>query len=243
MNTLILILGLLACGAAITLVVRALSVGRLRTSQTVGQIADYGYVSPAPAAHEPTRRPLSTIAGAVADRLGAALGDTGDQSKVKARLMAAAMYETSVVKFTGYRLLATIGAAALWLWVSTTSGMPLALVIGGAVLGAVMGWVAPMAVVRRRADDRLRQIEREMPDLMDLLVVTVEAGLSWASRSRSRCATCSSAARRRRCGRSCGRCYRARRWASRSARSCVTCHTRCGCSRRPTPRSEPRKHL
>ena len=53
MNTLILILGLLACGAAITLVVRALSVGRLRTSQTVGQIADYGYVSPGPTAHVP----------------------------------------------------------------------------------------------------------------------------------------------------------------------------------------------
>ena len=179
MNTLILILGLLACGAAITLVVRALSVGRLRTSQTVGQIADYGYVSPAPTAHEPARRPLSSIAGAIADRLGAALGDSGDQSKIKSRLMAAAMYETSVVKFMGYRLLATIGAAALWLWASTTSGMPLALVIGGAVLAAAMGWVAPMAVVRRRADDRLRQIEREMPDLMDVLVVTVEAGLSF----------------------------------------------------------------
>jgi tight adherence protein C len=178
-NTLILILGLLACGAAITLVVRALSVGRLRTSQTVGQIADYGYVSPAPTAHVPARRPLSAIAGALADRLGATLSDSGDQSKVKARLMAAAMYETSVAKFTGYRLLATIGAAALWLWVSTTSGMPLVLVIGGAVLGAVMGWVAPMAVVRRRADDRLHQIEREMPDLMDLLVVTVVAGLSF----------------------------------------------------------------
>jgi tight adherence protein C len=178
-NALILILGLLACGAAITLVVRALSVGRLRTSQTVGQIADYGYVSPAPAAHEPGRRPLSALAGTLADRLGAALGDSGDQSQVKARLMAAAMYETSVVKFMGYRLLATIGAAALWLWASTTSGMPVVLVIGGAVLAALMGWVAPMAVVRRRADDRLRQIEREMPDLMDLLVVTVEAGLGF----------------------------------------------------------------
>lgn len=179
MNTLILILGLLACGAAITLVVRALSVGRLRTSQTVGQIADYGYVSPAPTAHEPARRPLSALAGAIADRLGAALGDSGDQSKVKARLMAAAMYETSVVNFTGYRLLALIGAAALWLWTSTTSGMPPVLVIGGAVLAAGMGWAGPMAVVRRRADDRLQQIEREMPDLMDLLVVTVEAGLSF----------------------------------------------------------------
>ena len=113
MTTLILILGLLACGAAITLVVRALSVGSLRTSQTVGQIADYGYVSPAPTAHEPARRPLSSLAGALADRLGAALGDSGDQSKIKSRLMAAAMYETSVVKFMGYRLLATIGATAL----------------------------------------------------------------------------------------------------------------------------------
>ena len=135
MNTLILILGLLACGAAISLVVRALSVGRLRTSQTVGQIADYGYVSPAPTAHEQVRRPLSALAGALADRLGAALGNSGDQSKIKSRLMAAAMYETSVVKFMGYRLLAAIGAAALWLWASTASGMPLLLVIGGAVGG------------------------------------------------------------------------------------------------------------
>jgi tight adherence protein C len=178
-NTLILILGLFACGAAITLVVRGLSAGRLRTTQTVGQISDYGYVSPGAAAQEPPRRPLSDVVGALAGRLGEALGDNADQSKVKSRLMAAAMYNTSVVKFTGYRVLAAIGAAALWLYAATVSGMPLIMGLLGAALAAAMGWVGPMAVVRRRADDRLHQIEREMPDLMDLLVVTVEAGLSF----------------------------------------------------------------
>jgi len=179
-TTIILILGLAACAIAITLVARGLSGNRLRTSETVGQIKEYGYSAPtATTTGEEGRRPLTALAGSLASWLGDMVGDHGDQSKMKAQLMAAAMYSTSVRKLLGYRVLAALGFGALWLWVATASGMPAALGLVGTVIAAAMGWVGPMAIVRRRATDRLHRIEREMPDLMDLLVVTVEAGMSF----------------------------------------------------------------
>ena len=50
-------------------------------------------------------------------------------------------------------------------------------IIAALFLGAA-GWVAPGFIVQRRAENRLHRIDRGMPELIDLLVVTVEAGLS-----------------------------------------------------------------
>jgi tight adherence protein C len=53
----------------------------------------------------------------------------------------------------------------------------LALVIA---LGMVFaGWMLPVVMVRRRARRRLHEIDRRLPDLIDLLVVTIEAGLGF----------------------------------------------------------------
>ena len=43
------------------------------------------------------------------------------------------------------------------------------------------GWILPHTLVRRRGRLRLREIDDQLPDLIDLLVVTVEAGLSFAA--------------------------------------------------------------
>ncbi len=40
-----------------------------------------------------------------------------------------------------------------------------------------MGWVAPVFLLRQRVRSRQREIERALPDVFDLLVVCVEAGL------------------------------------------------------------------
>jgi tight adherence protein C len=49
------------------------------------------------------------------------------------------------------------------------------------VVGAlIVGWWLPVAVVRQRGRQRLNAIDRELPDLIDLLVATVEAGLGFA---------------------------------------------------------------
>ena len=45
----------------------------------------------------------------------------------------------------------------------------------------LMGWFLPTVVVQRRARLRLEQIDREVPELVDLLVTTVEAGVGFAA--------------------------------------------------------------
>ena len=47
-----------------------------------------------------------------------------------------------------------------------------------AIVGAIVGWVGPKLVVARRVRQRLQQIDDGLPELIDLLVVTLEAGVA-----------------------------------------------------------------
>jgi tight adherence protein C len=179
MSILILIAGLVACAGAVTLLTRSLSASRLRTSESIGQIHHYGYMTPAEALPAPSRGPLTALLNGVVEFLGELLSERGAASNVRTELLAAAMYDTSVARFMGFRALLALGCGGLMVWAATTLGYSLLVLVGGAVGAAVAGWVFPLAVVRRRAEDRFERIEREMPDLMDLLVVTVESGMSF----------------------------------------------------------------
>lgn len=179
MSILILIAGLVACAGAVTLLTRSLSASRLRTSESIGQIHHYGYMTPAEALPAPGRGPLTALLNGVVEFLGELLSERGAASNVRTELLAAAMYDTSVARFMGFRALLALGCGGLMVWAATTLGYSLLVLVGGAVGAAVAGWVFPLAVVRRRAEDRFERIEREMPDLMDLLVVTVESGMSF----------------------------------------------------------------
>jgi tight adherence protein C len=76
----------------------------------------------------------------------------------------------------GYRVLAAIVFPVLILLLGSASG--LAVVLALAMIG--LGWMLPLMVVRRRARLRIDRIDRALPDLVDLLVVTVEAGLGFS---------------------------------------------------------------
>jgi tight adherence protein C len=103
-------------------------------------------------------------------------------------LNSAGMYHTSVASFLGARLLATAGGLGLGLLVALTRGFEPRLILGVTML-TLMSWYFPYVRVQRRARLRLEQIDREVPELVDLLVTTVEggvgfsAGLQLASRS------------------------------------------------------------
>jgi tight adherence protein C len=58
------------------------------------------------------------------------------------------------------------------------AGTSATLTILAALFWAALGWFGPGFVVQRRAEARVHRIDRGMPELIDLLVVTVEAGLS-----------------------------------------------------------------
>ncbi|MGN9812299.1 type II secretion system F family protein [Micromonospora sp. BQ11] len=72
----------------------------------------------------------------------------------------------------------------LFLFVGTAAGLVLGLLAAGpggtvawAVVGAVVGFFGPDLLVLHLAQERQQEIRRTLPDILDTLVVTVEAGL------------------------------------------------------------------
>ncbi len=90
------------------------------------------------------------------------------------------MYGTSVASFVGSRdPRRAVGSGLLFL-LSLTGSLDLRLLVGTACM-TLMGWYLPYVRVQRRARLRVEQIDREVPELVDLLVTTVEGGVGFAA--------------------------------------------------------------
>ena len=79
----------------------------------------------------------------------------------------------------GYRILLAGGLPLVWVWLAAITGFPVAIVVVGVLFLAIAGWILPMLVLKRRARQRTEAIDYELPELIDLLVVTLEAGISF----------------------------------------------------------------
>ncbi len=145
---------------------------------TVGQIESYGFSArPGADTNAPSQRPF----GAMASNLGRVtqrLMGTGEQG-IRRQLLAAGLYDVEPVTIVGYRVLAAAVAGILAVWFTASSGKPIALMVAGTALLAAMGWFLPVYYLSRKARLRTERIEYELPELIDLLVVTLEAGLSF----------------------------------------------------------------
>ena len=179
MNTLILIIGLLLTATAVALVARGLIAARLRAVDTLGNIGRYGFRGVG------ALEPAAGLRGWFDDFFGSVgklLLDQlrfGNEEHLRKQLVSAGMYRITPGKFVGYRLLATVGVPLIWLWFATSTGMSAVLTLLGAVFCALMGWWVPTQLVRDRAKRRLAEIDYELPELIDLLIVAVEAGLGF----------------------------------------------------------------
>ncbi len=78
---------------------------------------------------------------------------------------------------SGTRSSAAIFLTLLALWGIPLLGYSFVLAIVGAIAGGPVGWFLPMVYVDRTMRQRFEKIDRQMPDMIDLLVVTIEAGL------------------------------------------------------------------
>ena len=54
------------------------------------------------------------------------------------------------------------------------------LIVVGTALMAVLGWIAPVSIVKGRAKKRLAEVDYSLPELIDLIVVSLEAGIGFA---------------------------------------------------------------
>jgi tight adherence protein C len=176
---LIAIAGVLLLGAGITILV--VNLGRDRGSTaTIDQIQTYGYVAESTGgsdADSPTRRPLDSVANRLGDFVAKRSGRFSDEH-VRQKLISAGMYGTTPRKLLGYQVMLAIFLALVALWgLPAAFSAPLPLVVIGAFVGAALGWFIPNVYVDRKRRIRFEAIDRQMPDMIDLLVVTIEAGL------------------------------------------------------------------
>ncbi len=76
------------------------------------------------------------------------------------------------------RIIALIGVLVLFFIVQSAFGSPIQkLMLFGVLMG--IGFLGPEAILNRRIDERRKEMEKSLPDLIDLLVISVEAGLGF----------------------------------------------------------------
>jgi tight adherence protein C len=103
------------------------------------------------------------------------------EEAIREQLMAAGMYTASPRTVMGYRVLSLIGTPVLaYLLVGVKSLLDVVIIL----LAIFAGWVLPVTYVQRKARLRIDTIDRALPDLIDLMCVMIEAGLSFTAAMR-----------------------------------------------------------
>jgi tight adherence protein C len=181
--TFLFIVGILLLAAAAALSARAIALARVRVDSQVRQIEAYGFNTGAEAERRPTlgsRLHDSLIA--LAERLGAPLmSGTGWRAPVTTQqLRAAGLYTVTPVVFQGYRLMLTVCLTGLILLFALAGGSFSAFTLLLLIVAGALAWLAPAMLVGTRAQRRMDRVDRDLPELIDLLIATIEAGLGFA---------------------------------------------------------------
>ena len=183
MNLILFGTGLFLIGGAVVLMLRAAAFPRLQAEQTIAKITEYGYSQPSTDEDEGRRSllgPLDELASAVGLVFGRRLGFQRE-SGVRKQLVAAGLYRIDPRRLVGYQLLIGVGGVLFAFWISSAGDGSALRTIFFALVAGAGGWYLPVLLVKRRARERLDQIEYDLPELIDLLVVGVEAGLSFSA--------------------------------------------------------------
>jgi tight adherence protein C len=177
---LFLAIGLLLIAGAAALVGRALALPRIHARQRLTKLDVYSFSGTAET--ETPERALGGAVNKIARSLGAVAASrmsSLSEEATRRELMAAGIYRLSPVTLIGYRVMCAIGFPAA-LWVLAAGSLPGAQLIFATLVVTCVGWLGPITIVRRRARFRLARIDYELPELVDLLVLTVETGMGFA---------------------------------------------------------------
>jgi tight adherence protein C len=171
---LIAALGALIAGSVLA-AARAMRLGR-RSSLVLANVSRYGYfgseLAPAPAAGAQTAGSVEMRAAAVARRLSPSDYDV----RLSRRLLEAGMYRTRPTAFLTIRIAVALGALALGiLRASDETNVALAMI--ELTMPPFLGFMLPDTILSMRITARRKRIERDSADMIDLLAITVQAGL------------------------------------------------------------------
>src|SRR6266480_2221468 len=178
----LLIIGIVLTGLAIASLARVTVWPRqgIRSAEVPRRVEAYGFTR--------QEREGETSGGVrgkldeVATKLGAAVGGRSDGRSdrvIRKDLVAAGLYNVTPGRFLGYRVLCAVGVPILWIWLSVSLGVKPVLLVLLTAIFALVGWWLPARILQAKAQARLAEIDYQLPELIDLLVVTIEAGLGF----------------------------------------------------------------
>jgi tight adherence protein C len=187
---LILLIGLALIAVSFGLFARSLLLPRLRAAESLRQIDAYGFSGTAAASPAETsggrlpRLRLRARLDALAGRLGSFVSrrvKSVSEENLRHLLLGAGFYTVQPRRFVGYQALGTLALGALSIWFAVAGGSNplLSLVLVIAIF--LSAWSLPLMYLRRRSRSRGERIDLDMPDLIDMLVATVEAGVAFSS--------------------------------------------------------------
>lgn len=178
----LLFLALILLAVAVAAGVSAASAPQVRRIENLGQIGAYGYHGQAATQSSgfAWRADLDAIAEAIGD-LVVKLFPRTDEEKLQARLLAAGIFKLGPRRFLGYRALLTVLAPVCFALLLALAGAASSSVVLGVLAGICGGHAIPGVILERRARARLARIDHDLPELVDLLVVTLEAGAGFGA--------------------------------------------------------------
>jgi tight adherence protein C len=180
MTTLLLLLAVALIGIALTLALRAALGGLGRKSEVLAQVSAYGFGSTSAPSREGNSFQTREIANEIGERLISRLA--ADQVRELRQLLnSAGYYQTTVTQYLGYRALAAVGLPVIVLILFVLGGGIgiIGILFTAAAIG--IGIILPKTLVERKAKERTAKIDYEVPELVDLLVTTIEAGIGFGS--------------------------------------------------------------
>jgi tight adherence protein C len=180
--TLLFVIGILFLAVAAAMVTRAVAHSRVRIASQVRQIEDYGFnTAEGPGARDSVISRLSVRLRALAERIGRSANGTGWRAPVTTQqLRGAGLYTMSPDVFQGYRAMVTVSLVAFILLDAVAGRSFSILTVLLIIAAAALAWLAPALLVGTRAQRRMDLVDRDLPELIDLLIATIEAGLGFA---------------------------------------------------------------
>jgi tight adherence protein C len=176
---LFLIVGLALFGFALVVIGRAFVAPRLRAAHSVAGIEQYGFSATLRIDDAESRSVINDLASLVGNVVSGRFGILRE-AELRQHIVSAGMYRLSARMLLGYQVLAVVALPAAWLYVSLSGGFSTFEVVGGTALVGVLGWMAPVSIVKGRAKKRLAEVDYALPELIDLIVVSLEAGIGFA---------------------------------------------------------------